>query len=80
MSATHLNRKLKALLDQTPGQLIRSYRLKRAAEYLQQSDATIAEVAFRFGFADPANFSRSFKKAFGCSPTDYQQQANRVES
>jgi signal transduction histidine kinase/DNA-binding response OmpR family regulator len=50
MSSTHLNRKLRALVDQTAGKLIRSMRLQRAADLLRQQAATISEVAYDMGF------------------------------
>lgn len=71
MSVTHLNRKLRALLDQSPGQFIRSQRLQRAAELLLQNAGNVAEIAYRVGFSDQAHFTRSFKKQFGCPPTKY---------
>ena len=71
MSVTHLNRKLNALIDQSAGQLIRSIRLQRAADLLGQKSGTIAEIAYQVGFSEPANFTRSFKKQFGCSPSEY---------
>lgn len=71
MSANHLNRKLQALIDQSAGQLIRSMRLQRAASLLVQDAANVSEIAYRMGFSSPANFSRSFKNQFGCSPSEY---------
>ena len=71
MSSSQLNRKLNALIGQPPGQLIRSMRLQRAADLLQQNAGTIAEICFDTGFTDQANFSRSFKKQFGVSPSQY---------
>lgn len=71
MSSSQLNRKLNALIDQPPGQLIRSMRLQRAADLIQQNAGTVAEICFQTGFTDQANFSRSFKKQFGVSPSQY---------
>lgn len=71
MSISQLNRKLNALIDQPPGQLIRSLRLQRAADLLKQNAGTIAEVCYKVGFNDQAYFSRAFKKQFGCTPSEY---------
>ena len=72
MSEAQLNRKLNALIDQPPGQLIRSMRLQRAADLLKQNAGNIAEICYQVGFSDQANFTRSFKKQFGVSPTQYR--------
>jgi len=70
MSVSQLNRKLNALIDQPPGQLIRSFRLQRAADLLKQNAGTVAEICYKVGFNDQAYFSRAFKKQFGCSPSE----------
>jgi signal transduction histidine kinase/ligand-binding sensor domain-containing protein/DNA-binding response OmpR family regulator len=71
MSVSQLNRKLNALIDQPPGQLIRSLRLQRAANLLVQKAGTVSEICYRVGFSDNAYFSRAFRKQFGCSPSEY---------
>ncbi len=73
MSISQLNRKLKALIDQPAGQLIRSLRLQRAADLIKQNSGTIAEICYQVGFNDQSYFSRAFKKQFGCSPSDYKK-------
>lgn len=73
MSVSQINRKLKALIDQPAGQLIRSLRLQRAADMLKQDSGTIAEICYQVGFSDQSYFSRAFKKQFGCSPSDYKK-------
>ena len=73
MSMSQLNRKLNALVDQPPGQLIRSLRLQRAADLLKQNTGSVAEVCYKVGFNDQAYFSRAFRKQFGCSPSDYKK-------
>ncbi len=73
MSVSQMNRKLKALIDQPAGQLIRSLRLQRAADLLKQNSGTVAEISYQVGFNDQSYFSRAFKKQFGCSPSDYKK-------
>lgn len=47
-------------------------RMEAAAEMLQQSpNVKIYDVASAVGYADVAYFTNAFKKAFGCTPTQY---------
>ncbi|MEZ4851212.1 MAG: tetratricopeptide repeat protein [Bacteroidia bacterium] len=71
MSITHLNRKLNALIGQSGAKMIRSMRMQRAADLLQNQAMTVAEAAFAVGFSEPTNFSRNFKKQFGVAPSEY---------
>ncbi|WP_406430204.1 helix-turn-helix domain-containing protein [Streptomyces sp. NBC_01589] len=55
---------------------IREQRLERAlAELRQSSDASIASIASRWGYRDPASFSRVFRQTYGCSPRDLRRGA-----
>ncbi|MBC7626815.1 ATP-binding protein [Ferruginibacter sp.] len=69
LSRTQLHRKLKDLIDQSPGELIRSIRMQKAHELLQKNVATVAEVSYMVGYGNPANFSTSFTKHFGYPPS-----------
>lgn len=75
MSVSQLSRKLTALVDRTPGQLMRSVRLERAAALVLGGAGNLSEIAYRVGFADQAHFSRSFKKHFGMTPSAYRESA-----
>jgi AraC-like DNA-binding protein len=73
MSKTQLHRKIKALTDHAPGEFLRNYRLKRAAQLLEQQGGNITEIAFAVGFGSLSYFTRSFKELFGKSPSEYSQ-------
>lgn len=74
MSRPVLYRKLKAITDQSPQDFIRLIRLQEAKKLLKQGKQNITEIAFETGFADPKYFSTSFKKLFGCTPTQFINQ------
>ena len=57
----------------TPGKLIARLRLQLALELLGNTDDSVAEIARRCGYRDPFTFSRSFKRATGCSPAFYRK-------
>jgi signal transduction histidine kinase/DNA-binding response OmpR family regulator/ligand-binding sensor domain-containing protein len=68
MSQSQLHRKLTALTGKNTSQFIRSLRLARAKELLQNKTMNVSEVAFSVGFDDPKYFSRVFKEEFGVAP------------
>jgi AraC-like DNA-binding protein len=75
MSVSQLNRKLGALIDQPAGKLIRSMRLNRAADLIRKNGGTIAEICYKSGFSDQANFTRAFRKQFNASPSEFKTSA-----
>ncbi len=70
MSERQFRRKLKALTGQTPSQVIRSMRLLRARQLLEQNSATIAEISYLVGFGSPAYFTKTFREEFGMLPSE----------
>jgi signal transduction histidine kinase/ligand-binding sensor domain-containing protein/DNA-binding response OmpR family regulator len=77
MSRVTLYRKILSITGKTPLEFIRSIRLKRAAQLLEKSGMTIAEIAYEVGFNNPKNFSKSFKEEFQVTPSQYL--ANKKE-
>ena len=65
-------KRLLLLTGKTPVELIRHIRLKRAAELLEKSQLTIAEIAYMVGFNNPKYFTQYFKAEFGCIPSAYR--------
>jgi len=73
VSRIHLNRRLKSMIEESPGVYIRNYRLKQAASLLSKEKVSIAEVAYAVGFSSHAYFSNLFKEYYGMSPTEYME-------
>ncbi|RYY18611.1 MAG: AraC family transcriptional regulator, partial [Chitinophagaceae bacterium] len=71
MSRVTLYRKIKAVSDLTPIELINITRLKTAAELLAAGDHKIYEIADLVGFSSQSNFARNFHKQFNMTPTEY---------
>lgn len=71
MSRATLYRKIKAISDLTPNELINVTRLKKAAELLAEHDHKVYEVAEMTGFSSQTHFGRNFTKQFGISPQEY---------
>jgi two-component system, cell cycle response regulator len=73
MSRITLYRKIKAISNLTPVELINITRLKKSAELLAEGTYKIYEVADMVGFSSQSNFARNFHKQFNMTPTDYMQ-------
>ncbi|GAB4021157.1 hybrid sensor histidine kinase/response regulator transcription factor [Spirosoma koreense] len=74
MSRTALFRKVKALADLSANELLRQYRLKRAAQFLRDGHA-ITETAYRVGFESPAYFTKCFRETYRLTPREFVAQA-----
>lgn len=70
MSRAQLYRKVKALTNYSPVELVRNTRLKQAQTMLAQGEKTIAEVAYSVGFSAPSYFTKCYKDFFGENPIE----------
>lgn len=71
MSRRQLTHKIKTLTGQTVLDFIKTVRLNKGAKLLLSRDYSISEVSYMLGYNVPANFSRSFSKQFGKTPSEY---------
>ena len=69
MSRMQLYRKTKALMGKTPSQIIREFRLQRAADLLKTKHYNVADVTYMVGYNDLKAFRQQFKKFFGMTPS-----------
>lgn len=65
--------------NQTVSQFIRDERLVAARDLIATAPSlSMAEVSYRFGFCDQAQFSRLFKSKFGQTPSDWRRDTARA--
>lgn len=61
-------------VNATVSQQVRDHRLRAARDLLRERpNLAIADVAYRFGFSDQAQFSRLFRAKFDQTPTSFRQ-------
>ena len=72
VSRRTLNRKLSAVAGMSANEIIRKYRLKKAAELLQQGHS-VSEAAYQTGFSTPSWFTQCFKEMYGQTPLNYTE-------
>jgi AraC family transcriptional regulator of adaptative response / DNA-3-methyladenine glycosylase II len=70
----HLRRLFKEHMGKSPSTVRQENRLMIASTLLRDGDAPIADIAFAAGFQSIRRFNDSFKKAHGCSPTQWRHQ------
>lgn len=57
----------------TFSELLKSYKLQRAADLLKQTSLRLDLVCDEVGYKNTAQFIRSFKEAYGCTPGQYRK-------
>lgn len=73
MSARHLQRKLKE--EQTCFKsILEGLRKELAQTYIQKEQRPLSDVAYLLGFSDHSNFTRAFKRWYGCVPKEFCRQ------
>ncbi|MBB3262611.1 AraC-like DNA-binding protein [Azospirillum sp. OGB3] len=78
VSVSRLHALFRAELDTTPRAWLAEVRLKRACEWLARSDLSIAEIAYRTGYADQSAFTRAMRRATGLTPAAYRRQSRET--
>lgn len=71
ISRAYLYKKIVALTGKSPLEFIRTIRLQHAAQLLEKSQLTVAEIAYQVGFNNPKYFTKYFKEEFNILPSSY---------
>ncbi|OWW27310.1 hypothetical protein B4Q04_06530 [Zobellia sp. OII3] len=75
LNRTHFYQKVKVLTDQTPYELLKNYRLKKAANLLIHEKLSVQETCELTGFKSTSHFNKLFKEKYGVTPGKYSKQA-----
>lgn len=75
ISPPYLSTKIHAITGQTFSELLRNYKLDKAAEALRLSNNKLEQICESIGYSDCAQFIRSFKKKYGMTPGQYRKAA-----
>lgn len=70
-------RKIKALTNFSPVELIRNLRLKQGRKLITSSEKTVSEIAYETGFSTPAYFTKCYREAFGETPSETRSRLSR---
>lgn len=74
LSRSQLYRKIQSLAGESPGELLRNFRLQKAKTLLTTGEKAITTIALECGFSDPSYFGKLFLKEVGQSPSKYREQ------
>lgn len=73
MSERTFVRRFMAETGTTPHRWVMNWRINEASALLEESDASIKEIASAVGYASPVSFRQRFKAARGLSPSEYRK-------
>lgn len=80
-SPFHLHRLFKAITNETLNAYIIRKRIERSAMLLvHHRELTVNDIAMKYGFNSNSVFSRTFKKVYGLSPSDFRKKNQGVYS
>lgn len=73
LSRTRLADRFRHFLEVSPMAYLTKWRLKLAAEILQSTEDSVADVAAAVGYGSEAAFNRAFKREFDCPPAQFRR-------
>src|SRR5205823_7124370 len=71
-SLSTFKREFKKIFKESPGKWITKKRLSLAAELLEKTSLSVAEIGFECGFENQTHFSRLFREKKGVSPLQFR--------
>lgn len=75
VSQSQISRMFKEETRLTFSEYVIQYRMKKASEWLRQSDMSIKQVAEKLRYTNVQNFTRTFKQCMGVPPGEFRKQA-----
>jgi AraC-like DNA-binding protein len=79
MSRSAFALKFKSVLDQTPLEYLRQWRMYRAGAMIRSNHTSFSEVASAVGYGSESSFSRVFRREMGVAPREYRRKCILLE-
>lgn len=76
MSRSRFAERFRDLLRMSPMAYLSEWRLQKALAMLDDSRASVQQIAVQAGYQSPAAFTRAFATRFGAPPTEYRRAAH----
>ena len=73
LSLSSFKRRFKDLFQESPATYIKGQRLEHGAKLLKMTSKSVSEIAYECCFSDVSHFSKSFRLAFGQSPSAFRE-------
>jgi AraC family transcriptional regulator len=75
LSPYHFHRIFRAMVGESPKELVRRLRLERSAHRLLGTDRAVADIAAEAGYDSQQAFAKAFQAEYGATPTAYRAEA-----
>lgn len=79
ISPSSLSHKFKSITGSSVMDYLLSCRIAAAKNLLAKTDLSVGEIVEQCGFSDDSNFSRTFKKLNGISPSKFREKYKKTE-
>lgn len=70
----YLSRVFKREMGVNFSEYLTEYRMKKAKEWLEQTNMKVSEIAKQLNYTNPTAFIRTFRKVYGMTPGQYRSQ------
>lgn len=73
MSSRQFYRKFKEMAGNSPSEFIKTYRIEKAAQLLEQTDLSVSDVICEVGIVSRSYFYKEFSYKYGMTPKEYRE-------
>ncbi|MFB6367463.1 helix-turn-helix transcriptional regulator [Paenibacillus elgii] len=72
-------RQARELFGMTIFELVRHIRMEKALWYMEVARLNVGEAAVSVGYSNVSNFTTTFRKHYGCNPSEYVKRINQLD-
>lgn len=78
MSCYNFHRTFSLMAGITANEYIKNRRLSKAGEELQLTDASVTDIAYKYGYETPESFSKAFSRFHGVTPKQAKRKGTQL--